>query len=55
MDDGIPSSSSDSEMTFKKKKNSRATFKIQMKNIVYLLNKKIMHCLILGQKDLPLY
>ena len=46
---------SDSVMTSKKKKNRRAMFKIQMKNIVYLLNQRMIHCLILSQKCLPLY
>ena len=41
MDDGIPSSSSDSVMASKKKKNCRATFKIQMKK----------HCLSLKAKN----
>ena len=41
MDDGIPSSSSDSAMASKKKKNCRATFKIQMKK----------HCLSLKARD----
>ena len=45
MDDGIPSSSSDSEMTSKKKKNRRATFKNQMEK----------HCLYLKAKDDALF
>ena len=44
-DDGIPSPSSDSAMTSKIKKNRRAIFKIQMKNIVYFLNQRMMHFL----------
>ena len=38
MENAIPSLSSDSTMTSKKKKNLLATFKIQMKNHVYILN-----------------
>ena len=45
MDDGIPSSHSDSTMTPKKKKNGRATFEIQMKK----------HCLSLKSKDDALF
>ena len=45
MDDGIPSSSSDSAMTSKKKKNRRSTFKIQMKK----------YCLYLKAKDYALF
>ena len=38
MDDGIPSSSSDSAMKYKKNQNRCATFKIQMnKNVWYLI------------------
>ena len=50
MDYGIPLSSSDSAMTSKKKINRRAAFKIQIKNIVYLLKQRMIRCLILGQK-----
>ena len=45
MDDGIPSSSSDSEMTSKRKKKFHATFKIQMK----------IHCLSLKTYDGALF
>ena len=55
MDYGIPLSSSDSAMTSKKKINRRAAFKIQIKNIVYLLKQRMICCLILGQKYLYLY
>ena len=55
MDNIILLSSSDSVMKSKKKKNFRATFKIQIKNIVYLLKQRSMHCLRLGQKYLRLY
>ena len=54
MEDGITLSSSDSEMTSKKKKNFLATFKIQMKNTFYILKQGMMQCLRLGQKELPL-
>ena len=45
MNDGIPSSSSDSEITSKENKNRRATFKIQMK----------IHCLSLKSEDDALF
>ena len=48
MDDGIPSLSSYSSITSKKNKNLRATFKSKFKNIVYILNQRMMHCLRLG-------
>ena len=41
MDDGIPSSSSDSVMTSRKKKNLRATYKIQIKK--YCLSLKAQY------------
>ena len=41
MDNGVPSSSSDSAMTSKEKKNLCATFKIQIK----------IHCLYLKEED----
>ena len=47
-DDGIPSSSSDSTMTSKKSQNRRDTFKFQMKNIVYLSEHRMRHCLGIG-------
>ena len=37
MEDGTPSSSSDSEMASKEKKNRRSTFKIEMKMHCYSL------------------
>ena len=55
MDNGIPSSSSDSAMTSKERENFRATFKIQIKYIIYILKKTMMHYLRMGQKTLPLY
>ena len=42
MDDGIPSSPSHSEMTSKKKKNSHATFKLQIK--IHFLDLKTDYC-----------
>ena len=45
MENGIPSLSSDSAMTSKRKKNRRATFKTQMKNIVYILKQRMIHYL----------
>ena len=55
MDDGIPSTSSDSAMTSKEIKNPRVTFKIQMKYIFYILKQMMMHCLIIGFKNLSFY
>ena len=39
----------------RKNKKRRATLKFQMKNIIYLLKQRMMHCLRLGKKYLPLY
>ena len=50
MDNGIPLSSSNYAMTSKRKKNRCSTFKIQMKNIVYLLDQRMMYCLRIGKK-----
>ena len=46
IDDGIPSSSSDSAMTSKENKNRRATSKIQMKIYFYLLKQRMMYCFV---------
>ena len=54
MDNGIGLSSSDFALTSKKKKNFRATLKIQMR-FFYLLKHRMMHSLRLVQNDLPLY
>ena len=43
MDYGITLSSSDSATTSKRKKNVCDTFKLQMKNIVYLLKHRMMN------------
>ena len=45
MDNVIPLFSSDSAMTSKERKNCRATFKIKLKYIVYILKQRMMHCL----------
>ena len=50
MDDRIPSSSYGSAVSSMKKKNRRATFKMQIKNINYLLRKRTMHCLGISKK-----
>ena len=52
MDDGIPLSFSDSEMTFKK--NHVPHLKPKWKNIFYLFNQRMIHYLRLGQKYLHL-
>ena len=55
MDDGIPSPSSDYEMTYKEKKNCHATIKIQMK-IHFLSLKAEDDSLFKNRpKNMPLY
>ena len=55
IDNRIPPSSSDSVITSKKKKISVPHLKSKQKNIFYLLKQRMMQCLRLCQKDLPLY
>ena len=48
-------SSSDYEMASKEKKNRRSTFRKKRICIVTILKPRMMHCLRIGQKYLPLY
>ena len=48
--DGIPSTSSDSATTSKRKKNCRDTFKFQMGKTIYLSKRRMMHCFGISKK-----
>ena len=50
IDNGTPSSYSDSEMAFKENKNRLFTFKSKRKCIVIILKNRTMHCLRIGKK-----
>ena len=50
MDNGIPSSSSDSAMASNKNRKRCDTFKIQMKIHFYILKQSMMQCLRIGRK-----
>ena len=55
MDNGTTLSSSNSEMISEEKKNRRSTFENKIIYIVIILKTRMMHCLRIGQKYLPLY
>ena len=50
MDDGITSTSSDYATTSKGKNNCSGTFKFQIKIIVYISKRRMMHCKVIFQK-----
>ena len=52
---GTPLSYYDYEMASKERKNRCSTFERNEYELLFFLKLRTMHCLIIGQKDLPFY